>query len=116
VGEQCGKVTPPHLLFSPSNSAPFLLPLRLPTFPRSRKNLFQIPDPGVKKAQDLGSGSATLVVAKTGAGDFTLYRWKISARYFPDFPPATNSLLDIKSYTYLPDKLLGLFTQSTNSQ
>jgi hypothetical protein len=28
---------------------------------RSGKNLFQIPDPGVKKAPDPGSGSATLV-------------------------------------------------------
>jgi hypothetical protein len=28
--------------------------------PGSGKNLFRIPDPGVKKAPDLGSGSATL--------------------------------------------------------
>jgi hypothetical protein len=28
--------------------------------PRSGKNLFRIPDPGVKKAPDPGSGSATL--------------------------------------------------------
>jgi hypothetical protein len=28
--------------------------------PGSGKNLFRIPDPGVKKAQDPGSGSATL--------------------------------------------------------
>jgi hypothetical protein len=32
--------------------------------PRSGKNLFRIPDPGVKKAPDPGSGSATL---KSGA-------------------------------------------------
>ncbi len=31
-----------------------------------RKNLFRIPDPGVKKAPDPGTGSATLVA--TGAG------------------------------------------------
>ncbi len=30
--------------------------------PRSGKNLFRIPDPGIKKAPDPGSGSATLVV------------------------------------------------------
>jgi hypothetical protein len=29
--------------------------------PGSGKNLFRIPDPGVKKAPDPGSGSATLV-------------------------------------------------------
>jgi hypothetical protein len=29
--------------------------------PRSGKNLFRIPDPGVKKAPDPGSGSATLI-------------------------------------------------------
>ncbi len=33
------------------------------------KNLFRIPDPGVKKAPDPGSGSATLVVsARAGNG------------------------------------------------
>ena len=32
--------------------------------PRSKKNLFQIPDPGVKKAPDPGSGSATLEYIK----------------------------------------------------
>jgi hypothetical protein len=31
--------------------------------PGSGKNLFQIPDPGVKKAPDPGSGSATLSVS-----------------------------------------------------
>jgi hypothetical protein len=30
--------------------------------PGSGRNLFRIPDPGVKKAPDPGSGSATLVV------------------------------------------------------
>jgi hypothetical protein len=29
--------------------------------PRSGKNLFRIPDPGIKKAPDPGSGSATLL-------------------------------------------------------
>jgi hypothetical protein len=29
--------------------------------PGSEKNLFRIPDPGIKKAPDPGSGSATLV-------------------------------------------------------
>ena len=37
--------------------------------PGSGKNLFRIPDPGVKKAPDPGSGSATLVV-----GTVFLYR------------------------------------------
>jgi hypothetical protein len=32
--------------------------------PGSGKNLFQIPDPGVKKATDPGSGSATLQKTK----------------------------------------------------
>ena len=32
--------------------------------PGSGKNLFRIPDPGVKKAPDPGSGSATLVVPR----------------------------------------------------
>ncbi len=32
------------------------------------KNLFRIPDPGVKKAPDPGSGSATLVLLSLGAG------------------------------------------------
>jgi hypothetical protein len=35
--------------------------------PGSGKNLFRIPDPGVKKAPDPGSGSATLVTG-TSAG------------------------------------------------
>ncbi len=37
--------------------------------PRSgiRKNLFQIPDPGVKKASDPGSGSATLLLRENFA-------------------------------------------------
>jgi hypothetical protein len=30
--------------------------------PRSGKNLFRIPDPGVKKAPDPGSGSAILII------------------------------------------------------
>jgi hypothetical protein len=38
--------------------------------PRSGKNLFRIPDPGVKKAPDPGSGSATLLKCKVY---FTLY-------------------------------------------
>jgi hypothetical protein len=33
--------------------------------PGSGKNLFRIPDPGVKKAQDPGSGSATLIKVRT---------------------------------------------------
>ncbi len=33
--------------------------------PRSGKNLFRIPDPGVKKAPDPGSGSATLSVSRS---------------------------------------------------
>jgi hypothetical protein len=33
--------------------------------PRSGKNLFRIPDPGVKKAPDPGSGSATLLKKET---------------------------------------------------
>jgi hypothetical protein len=33
--------------------------------PRSGKNLFRIPDPGVKKAPDPGSGSATLFLGNT---------------------------------------------------
>ncbi len=32
--------------------------------PGSGKNLFRIPDPGVKKAPDPGSGSATLVCSR----------------------------------------------------
>jgi hypothetical protein len=32
--------------------------------PGSGKNLFRIPDPGVKKAPDPGSGSATLHIAR----------------------------------------------------
>jgi hypothetical protein len=31
--------------------------------PGSGKNLFRIPDPGVKKAPDPGSGSATLILS-----------------------------------------------------
>ncbi len=34
--------------------------------PGSGKNLFRIPDPGVKKAPDPGSGSATLPLGKLG--------------------------------------------------
>jgi hypothetical protein len=33
--------------------------------PGSGKNLFKIPDPGVKKAPDPGSGSATLMAPNT---------------------------------------------------
>jgi hypothetical protein len=33
--------------------------------PGSGKNLFRIPDPGVKKAPDPGSGSATLVLYRS---------------------------------------------------
>jgi hypothetical protein len=36
--------------------------------PRSGKNLFRIPDPGVKKAPDPGSGSATLAGGKRQRG------------------------------------------------
>jgi hypothetical protein len=32
--------------------------------PGSGKNLFRIPDPGVKKATDPGSGSATLLITQ----------------------------------------------------
>ena len=34
--------------------------------PGSGKNLFRIPDPGVKKAPDPGSGSATLLIDQLG--------------------------------------------------
>jgi hypothetical protein len=44
--------------------------------PGSGKNLFRIPDPGVKKAPDPGSGSATLIL---GLGA----RWE--AAYFLSF-------------------------------
>ena len=37
--------------------------------PGSGKNLFRIPDPGVKKAPDPGSGSATLKVDYLGPVD-----------------------------------------------
>jgi hypothetical protein len=43
--------------------------------PGSGKNLFRIPDPGVKKAPDPGSGSETLankVSDQTGSGSTTL--------------------------------------------
>jgi hypothetical protein len=36
--------------------------------PGSGKNLFRIPDPGVKKAPDPGSGSATLLTHKSHVG------------------------------------------------
>ncbi len=38
--------------------------------PGSGKNLFRIPDPGVKKAPDPGSGSATLVWNYAGSLEF----------------------------------------------
>ncbi len=41
--------------------------------PGSGKNLFRIPDPGVQKHPDPGSGSATLV-ADPGSGAF-FYPW-----------------------------------------
>jgi hypothetical protein len=37
--------------------------------PGSGKNLFRIPDPGVKKAPDPGSGSATLIEAVLERGE-----------------------------------------------
>jgi hypothetical protein len=37
-------------------------------YPGSEKNLFRIPDPGVKKAPDPGSGSATLPLTKPCPG------------------------------------------------
>ncbi len=40
--------------------------------PGSGKNLFRIPDPGVKKAPDPGSGSATLASTITGRTACTL--------------------------------------------
>ncbi len=39
--------------------------------PGSGINLFRIPDPGVKKAPDPGSGSATLLFTVTSTADFT---------------------------------------------
>jgi hypothetical protein len=52
--------------------------------PGSGKNLFRIPDPGVKKAPDPGSGSATLVkseknewvLSKNGTGTALPYRYR----------------------------------------
>jgi hypothetical protein len=41
--------------------------------PGSGKNLFQIPDPGVKKAPDPGSRSATLVTTKLLIRLFRIY-------------------------------------------
>ncbi len=38
-------------------------------FQRTGKNLFRIPDPGVKKALDPGSGSATLEVSSFDSND-----------------------------------------------
>jgi hypothetical protein len=48
--------------------------------PGSGKNLFRIPDPGVKKAPDPGSGSATLqknelLTLMTMKGSFSLRNW-----------------------------------------
>ncbi len=69
--------------------------------PGSGKNLFRIPDPGVKKAPDPGSGSATLILNlhkdmeenfsghcfvddfyQTGnLGSVCLYKWLSSSKY-----------------------------------
>jgi hypothetical protein len=54
----------------------------------SRKNLFRIPDPGVKKAPDPGSGSATLlstVEYKTRISKFFDFGSKILTAYSPFF-------------------------------
>jgi hypothetical protein len=45
--------------------------------PGSGKNLFRIPDPGVKKAPDPGSGSATLSTVLKNE-DISLYKYYYS--------------------------------------
>ncbi len=49
--------------------------------PGSGKNLFRIPDPGVKKAPDPGSGSATL-----GTGTGILFLFNLFSKYLFVFP------------------------------
>ncbi len=59
--------------------------------PGSGKNLFRIPDPGVKKAPDPGSGSATLTycacydaVLLPGAGglDGRISQWQLDTKQY----------------------------------
>ncbi len=71
------------------------------------------PGSGIKPILDLGSRGQKGTGSRISDRDpqhwmwlkqglvISHYRWKISARYFLDFPPATNSSLYIKSYTYL---------------
>ncbi len=47
--------------------------------PRSGKNLFRIPDPGVKKAPDPGSGSATLIFPTVGQ-EIPYHQWECTVR------------------------------------
>jgi hypothetical protein len=50
--------------------------------PGSGKNLFRIPDPGVKKEPDPGSGSATLLATiKTGSWRYLRFNFYIKKIY-----------------------------------
>jgi hypothetical protein len=71
--KKCGPIFKELLKFIPKN---FSICSQIYGFgirdPRSGKNLFRIPDPGVKKAPDPGSGSATLVIFNNnGIGTFS---------------------------------------------
>jgi hypothetical protein len=57
--------------------------------PGSGKNLFRIPDPGVKKAPDPGSGSATLGITKNsmlGNRTFFVFVKKIYGTFSIPYP------------------------------
>jgi hypothetical protein len=64
--------------------------------PRSGKKLFRIPDPGVKKAPDPGSGSATLDNSQKD----TLQNVNLFYMIMKDFPNECSQNLK-KSYTYI---------------
>ncbi len=63
--------------------------------PGSGKNLFRIPDPGVKKAPDLGSGYATVFTHGASDDEFQI------CRYPPPPPPAAPPTTPIVKATFL---------------
>jgi hypothetical protein len=65
--------------------------------PRSGKNLFRIPDPGVKKAPDPGSGSATLILSQLIVTVlFRSWREPTSPRRMTRVPPSLWTISGIE--------------------
>jgi hypothetical protein len=87
--------------------------------PGSGKNLFRIPDPGVKKAPDPGSGSATMLTVVVSVERLEAVLWIRNYYLVPD-PTSENFGSSSGSIPYLAHFLLILsffkFRSSTVAQ